>query len=92
MHKYFSVDDYTAIDDDARAIIDKWLHDNGMMNAMVTLVEQREDGTIALSGPIVDSNNFSSESENEIKARLEDTFPWEVVENSLMKVAKSQEA
>lgn len=90
MNRYFNVDHYLKLDSSAQAVVDNWLDEAGMLESNISLIEEKESDVLVLSGPIVDSAGFASESENEVKGRVNNDFPWEIVEKSLIQVASTE--
>lgn len=78
--RYFNIDDYAALDINERVEVDKWLTENDALQK-ISLVQEIDDGSkLVLSGPEVDEEGLSSESELVVYKTLEEnTFPWEVL-------------
>jgi hypothetical protein len=79
--KYFGIGDYVALNAHDRAIVDKWLDDNHVLDKAISLVQEIEGGeSLLLSGPKMDEDGLTSEIELEEKVTLEEnTFPWEIL-------------
>lgn len=80
--RYFNVEDYEGLDAEGKAIVDQWLKDNDAEEGVSLIQELVEDQKVllVLSGPKESQfGTFSAYDREELK-RVENTFPWEVLE------------